>query len=241
MAVQDDRREAEMCRIAGLKPGENRSGVDAFCDFSEDGIRYSVPIELKSTTNYSVSTARDVGRDHITKWRSRVWIFGFYDPSGIEIRNLLVLGPREMEGWIGLVERYIGPDFAIGDRIFHRLTLEDLHIICGEKDVYSLEDAKSLHKRQWSKDRYFDEMDRENGYSPEKMLRILKLRSRYLINRGATLNNPHIPKKFFFEFRNRMMKLKNESEKPSSSIIAQIRSITIADEKLSRIARNFHS
>ena len=230
-----------MCRIAGLRPGENRSGVDAFCDFSEGGIHYSVPVELKSTTNYSVSTARDVGRDHITKWRNRVWVFGFYDPTGIEIRNLLVLGPREMEGWIGLVERYIGPDFAIGDRIFHRLTLEDLHIICGERDVYSLEDAKSLHKRQWSKDRYFGEMDTEDGYSPEKMLQILKLGSRYLINRGATLNNPHIPKKFFSEFQDRMVNVQNEVEEPSSSIIAQIRSIAISDHKLSRMAKNLHS
>lgn len=230
-----------MCRIAGLKPGGNRSGVDAFCKFSESGIHYSVPVELKSTTKHSVSTARDVGWDHITKWRRRVWVFGFYDPDGTKIRNLLVLGPREMEDWIGSIERSISPDFAIGDHIFHRLTLEDLHIICGKKDVYSLEDAKSLHKRQWSRDRYFDEMDTEDGYSPEKMLQILKLRSRYLINRGATLNNRHIPKTFFSKFQDRMVNMQNEVEKSSSSIIAQIRSIAISDPELFRITNNLHS
>ena len=226
-----------MCRIAGLRSGGSRSGVDAFCDFSEDGIHYSVPVELKSTTNYSVSTARDVGREHIAKWRSRIWIFGFYDPSGTEIGSLLILGPREMEGWIGRIERYIGPDFAIGDRISHRLTLEDLHIICGEKAVYTVDDARSLHKRQWSRDRYSDEMDREDGYSPGKMLRILKLRSQYLVNRGATLNNPHIPKKFFYGFQDRMMDVQSGFDMPSSSITAQIRSMTISDSKLSRIAK----
>lgn len=70
MAVQDDRREREMCQIIGLRKGKGRSDVDAFFDFELRGKVYSAPIELKSTTSHSVSTARDVGPSHISKWRA---------------------------------------------------------------------------------------------------------------------------------------------------------------------------
>jgi hypothetical protein len=42
--------------------------------------------------------------------------------------------------------------------------------------------------------------DVEPGYSPEAMLRIVRDRCRYLIDRGSTLNNPHIEPQFFAEF-----------------------------------------
>ena len=67
MTVQDDRREVEVRDRIGLRGGETRSGVDAYFDFSDEGRRYAVPVELKSTTNRTVSTARDVGRAHIPK------------------------------------------------------------------------------------------------------------------------------------------------------------------------------
>ena len=200
MAVQDDQREREMCQLLGLREGKGRSEVDAFFDFDVLGKAYSAPIELKSTTNDSVSTARDVGPSHIKKWRSRIWVFGFYDSSGTNLQKILTLGPTEMEEWIGKIESYIAPDFAIGERIAQKLSLEDLHIICGEKPRYSLQDAIALHKRQWSKDKYLSEMDAEDGYTPKKMLEILRLRAVYLNQRGSTLNNPHIPASFFAQF-----------------------------------------
>ena len=56
-AVQDDRRENEMSSLLGLRKGVGRSEVDAYCDFEESHCVYSVPVELKSTTTGSVSTA----------------------------------------------------------------------------------------------------------------------------------------------------------------------------------------
>ena len=44
-------------------------------------------------------------------------------------------------------------------------------------------------------------MDNATGYTPLKMLEILKLRAIYLNQRGSTLNNPHIPSSFFQRFR----------------------------------------
>ncbi|MGH3609863.1 MAG: hypothetical protein ACRDRD_17525, partial [Pseudonocardiaceae bacterium] len=38
-------------------------------------------------------------------------------------------------------------------------------------------------------------MDRKNGYSPERMLTLLRERCRYLLDRGSTRNNPHIPQR----------------------------------------------
>ena len=35
------------------------------------------------------------------------------------------------------------------------------------------------------------------GYSPDRMLEILKDRAKYVIERGSTLNNPHIPASYF--------------------------------------------
>jgi hypothetical protein len=233
MAVQDDQREKEMCQLIGLRKGEGRSDVDAFFDFEADGKAYSSPIELKSTTNVSVSTARDVSPAHIAKWRTRIWVFGFYDASGTELQKLLTLGPDDMEDWIGKIESYMAPDIAIGERIADKLNLEDLYIICGEKRKYSLNDAKALHKRQWRRERYFLEMDDADGYTPSKMLEILKLRAIYLNQRGSTLNNPHIPRSFFSKFSDQMIDVtKVNAGEASATTQKNIRDIALANKAL---------
>lgn len=89
MAVQDDKRETEMRELVGLRPGEGRSGTDAYFDFVVGGRRQAAPIELKSTTVGAVSTARDVGPERIEKWRSRVWLIGFYDSGGAALSACL--------------------------------------------------------------------------------------------------------------------------------------------------------
>lgn len=240
MAVQDDRRETEIRKVLRLRPGRSRSGVDAYLEFVRGGIRYAAPLELKSTTTGSVSTARDVGPPHIKKWRDRVWLFGFYDSDGVVMEKLLMLGPEDMESWISRLERYIAPDFAIGERVAHRLTLEDLYIICGEKNVYQLDDARLLYKRQWRRDRYASEMDLSNGYSPNRMLEILRLRARYLNARGATLNNPHIPKRFFSEFEGRMIDSRRGVDRQlASSVRAAIRLTTVENPRLREVSREY--
>ena len=232
MAVQDDIREKEMCQLLGLREGEGRSEVDAFFDFEANEKVYSAPIELKSTTTGSVSTARDVGPSHIAKWRSRIWFFGFYNSSGASLQKLLVLGPNEMESWIEKIEQYIKPDFAIGDRVAEKLNFEDLYTICEKKSKYSLEDAKSLHKRQWNQKKYRSEMDDTDGYTPAKMLEILKLRAIYLNQRGSTLNNPHIPKSFFANFRDRMIDVVHLNTDAYATIHQTLRDITLSNKTL---------
>ena len=72
-----------------------------------------------------------------------------------------------------------------------------MYEILGHKELYSYEDAKSIQKKQYKKEKYLQLQDLESGYSPARMLEIIKDRAYYLIKRGSTLNNPHIPFSYF--------------------------------------------
>jgi hypothetical protein len=139
-------------------------------------------------------------------------VIGFYTRTGKRLENLLILSPRQMEGWIAKIEEYILPDFLIGKKSCQYLNLDNLNEICGKKTKYSLSDAEQLHKRQWDRAKYKKEQDLEDGYSPEKMLKILKERCLYLNERGSTLNNPHIPKGFLEKYKNITLNLSNMSK-----------------------------
>jgi hypothetical protein len=110
-----------------------------------------------------------------------------------------------MEPWIARIEQYIKPDIELGVLAASKLTHADRAIICGDKPVYSLEDAKNLYKKQWKMEEYREAMDLAEGYSPERMLEILRQRVRYVMDRGATLNNPHIPKSFLIRFNDQLI------------------------------------
>lgn len=208
MPVQDDERERELVRLFNLvwDPLHERSGTDAYLDLAVDGSRYRIEVEVKSTTGDTVSTARDVGLEHIAKWRSKFFVIGYYtkDARRPELRYALCLSPADMEPWIASIEDKIRADFELAARAERHLTMEDLHAICGEKKAYSVADAKRLHKNQWSRVQYLEACDTEIGrskaISPLRMLQILRLRLKYIAERGATLNNPHITKTHLSRF-----------------------------------------
>ncbi len=189
---QDDDREDAMRKLFDLYKDENegRDGVDAHLDFEGK----TIPFELKTTSKGSVTTVRDFGPDHIEKWRDKHWLIGFF----IKGREFYHYGsPTMMEEWIKSKEAYIEPDFMLADLASKKLNLSDLHQVMEEKAVYSYEDAKNLQKMQYKKERYIELQDLESGYSPDRMLEILKDRAKYLAGRGSTLNNPHIPFSYF--------------------------------------------
>lgn len=207
MPVQDDQRELELCRTFNLQwtPGHERGGTDATFKMKLNGRTLVVPVEVKSTTGTSVSTARDVGLDHIRKWRSHFWIIGYYSRTGRpELKKTLCLTPTDFEPWVASIEEKILPDFQLAACAAERIQLKDLYDICGDKPRYSLSDARNLHKKQWSTKQYKDAADIQLGkemfFSQERMLELLKLRSKYIAERGATLNNPHVPKTFLNTF-----------------------------------------
>jgi hypothetical protein len=192
MGVQDDRREIEQLELFELQPptAKSRSGTDAVLEIGGQLVEF----ELKSTTKDSVTTVRDFGLDHIAKWSAKHWLFGFYTPKGNALRFTRYASPQMMNPWIEEKRRYIATDFALAEAASNGLTLATLYQILGEKKIYSLDEAKSLHKKQLSAKQYAALIGPQGGVSPESMLDLLKLRCRYVIERGSTLNNPHIPK-----------------------------------------------
>jgi hypothetical protein len=206
MSVQDDQRERELCRLFNLEwdPAHERSGTDAYFDVDTGRGRCRVDVEVKSTTGRSVSTARDVGLDHVRKWRSMFWVIGYYAPGGAKLQTCLCLSPAQLAPWIQAVDDKIRPDYILAERASRNLTIEDLATVCGEKSAYSVADARLLHKRQWTAEQYRAAPDvRVNGVemiSPARMLEILKLRAKYIAERGATLNNPHIERGFLSQY-----------------------------------------
>jgi hypothetical protein len=209
MTVQDDERERELCRMFNLEwdPVHQRAGRDAELIVEVDGRRCHFDVEVKSTTNATVSTARDVSMEHIERWRRMLFVIGFYsrDAKRPEFQRCLCLTPMDMEPWIASIEAKILIDFKLASLAAERLLLEDLFSVCGEQEHYSLEDAKRLHKSQWTSLQYEQALDivDSDGHpriSQIKMLEILRLRSKYISERGATLNNPHITKSHLDSF-----------------------------------------
>lgn len=189
---QDDDREVAMRELFKLfkDESEGRAGIDAFLNLKGKNI----PFELKTTSNGSVTTVRDFGPDHIKKWKDKHWLIGFFI-NGREYYKYA--SPSMMANWINSKEKYIEADFKLAKSVPLKLELTDMYNIIGEKEVYSYQDAKALQKLQYKKEKYLALQDRKDGYSPQKMLEIFKDRTKYLIERGSTLNNPHIPFKYF--------------------------------------------
>ena len=102
-----------------------------------------------------------------------------------------------MADWINSKEKYIAPDFKLAELVPAKIKLEDMYKIIGKKAIYTYDDAKSIQKMQYKKEQYLQLQDLGQGYSPIRMLEIIKDRAQYLIKRGSTLNNPHIPFSYF--------------------------------------------
>ena len=189
---QDDDREEAMIALFNLYKDETegRSGVDAFLKL--DG--KIIPFELKTTSQGSVTTVRDFGPDHILKWENKHWLIGFF----IKGREYYKYGsPSMMAKWIKSKEEYISSDFKLAKLVPAKINLDDMYQIIGKKDVYIYEDAKAIQKMQYKKEQYSELQDLKHGYSSKRMLEIVKDRAQYLIERGSTLNNPHIPFSYF--------------------------------------------
>ena len=105
-----------------------------------------------------------------------------------------------MEKWIKSKEEYIASDFKLANLVPAKINLEDMYHIIGKKDMYTYDDAKAIQKRQYTKEQYLQLQDLREGYSPTRMLEIVKEWATYLIERGSTLNNPHIPFTYFDEW-----------------------------------------
>lgn len=192
MTVQDDRRELEQLELFELStpPERSRSDTDGILEIEGQTLNF----ELKSTTKDSVTTVRDFGMNHIQKWENKHWIFGFYTAQGNALKYTRYASPEMMSPWIEEKRKYIEVDFRLAQLAAENLVLENLFELVGEKASYTLIDAQALHKKQLKKSEYEKLFDLKQEYTQERMLEILKMRCVYVVERGSTLNNPHIPK-----------------------------------------------
>lgn len=110
--VQDNQREIEIANLFGLTRGQSRIDVDAFDELGN-------PFELKTSAKKSVSTARDLGPDHINKWRSRYWIIGIGRnlAEGYRYDAFYFLAPEHMETWYRKIEDGFERDKQITDEV----------------------------------------------------------------------------------------------------------------------------
>lgn len=110
--VQDDSREIVLARICGLVRAKSRNGIDAR---TVSGF----PVELKSTTTESVTTARDAGIKHIRKWRRQYWIIGkgemTEDREDWLPQELFFAHPDDLEKFFRTVEYKIKRTMSIFD------------------------------------------------------------------------------------------------------------------------------
>ena len=192
---QDDKRENYMRTLFNLTKDESegRCGIDAFLNVKGK----KVPFELKSTSKNSVTTVRDFSHSHIEKWQDKHWLIGFFN-NGAE--HYKYASPKMMKPWIVEKQKIIETDMMLGELLANTVTVDVLHSILTPKASYSIDDAKTLLKRQYNEKQYKEAQDIEDGYSSDSMVNFVQDRLKYLIHRGSSLNNPHIPASYFDSF-----------------------------------------
>jgi hypothetical protein len=210
MPAQDDARENEMRSVFNLtRPEEfGRADIDAILDLEgatvPDAFKgRAIPFELKSSTTGvpDISTVRDLGMHHIEKWRSLHWLFGVYarnKQGDQKLQYCLYGGPSKMEAWLDEVAAYAEADYKLAECVPDLMTDSTLTIVLGDAEEFTYDDVRRLLKNQGLADEYRQAADRpEMRYSRKAMLGLMRLRCAYLINRGSTRNNPHIPPRYF--------------------------------------------
>ncbi|MFE5970665.1 hypothetical protein ACFQ64_00645 [Streptomyces sp. NPDC056460] len=195
MSVQDDKRENQMIDRFNLEVPEDRKRSDIDAYLTVEG--QTISFELKSATRKGVSTVRDLGPGHFTKWKNIHWLFGVYDARGERLLHSHYASPEAMAPWISGKERYVRPDVSLALHAARGVGRDAVVDLLGEKDYYTRDEAEWVMKKQWSTAQYLEAADLTEGkdvrYSLDRMVEIMRERCLYVMARGATLNNPHVP------------------------------------------------
>lgn len=158
MSVQDDAREKNMVRMFNLKQHNDRKRHDPDAYLISNG--NELKFELKSTTTGSLSTVRDFGKDHIEKWKEMHWIVGFYNKNKTDDPEYCVyVPPSGMKRWVDRMWEYVKKDYETAEIAAEKITKDDLYRLLGEKNSYTLDDAKSVQKNQLTAKQYRDRAD----------------------------------------------------------------------------------
>ncbi len=148
-AYQAHEREDDMALRFGMQgTREGRGGLDAVLRLPHAD---DVSFELKSTDGTSFSTARDVGREHLRKWRQHHWLFGVYR-RGLTPRDgaheFLYAPPWLLEPWIAKQEEYVNLDWDLVRRVPSMIDAKTMAELVGARDSYTAEEVGKLLKKQ---------------------------------------------------------------------------------------------
>jgi len=202
--AQDDARETQMRQLFNLSKEGGRHDIDATLTLNGRSVPQHlrgtvVQFELKSSTKGrpDISTVRDFGLHYIEKWSKLHWLFGVYSDDRT-LEYCLYGSPKRMSPWFERMASYIAPDVALGEVTPSLITDDTLTSVMGSAEVFSRDDAKRLMKNSYTTAQYAQAADVEGGrYSRQAMVAMLRRRAEYVIRRGSTLNNPHMPASYF--------------------------------------------
>lgn len=191
--IQDNKREHQLIDLFKLKKiNHKRIGIDARLKVLSEKIDF----ELKSTTTGSVSTARGLHLEHLERWKDLHWIIGKYNKKA-ELECCYYGSPDDMIEWITFWENDIKRGINISDMLIDRIDLNMMYEIFDKKKKYNYKEIKFVFKNLYTVQEYKDMQNSEGTYDPEIVLEMFKKHNQVYLYRGAALNNPKIPFKYY--------------------------------------------
>lgn len=214
---QDDAREQMMRGACNIKKDADggRYGEDGYLEVEHLGTLQRLLFELKSAPeNDDFGTGRDTGLAQLRRWSGMHFVFAWIPPREMMIKRLWYASPSMLRGWNDREQAYIKLDLALVDQVPPLATEHLLHVLLGEKSDYTFDELNLLVKDQWNRDVrrgrpaslyeeradvHRDRQRKLNRYSHAVALIALEDRVRYLLDRGATVNNRKIGKRYVLE------------------------------------------
>lgn len=176
--VFENSREQVMIDICKMRPGKDRYDADAYIQ--------SIPFELKSTWTQYFCTARDFGLSHLKKYKRAHWLFGVFEPNTTQLSCMYYATPEQMRPWLNHVEHNIRPLLLLAKYTTAAITPSVVYKIFGKKNTYTEAELRAyLVPRQT--------VITATTYSLPETILILRECVKQKLQRGATINNPHIP------------------------------------------------
>lgn len=207
---QDDARERAMVGALNLRtrPDRQRQGEDGYMDVKIKGHSRRLLFECKSAPETEAfSTGRDTGLRKLNEWSSYHFIFGwFIARDNIPIR-MWYGSPRMMHDWIEEEKEYLRSDLILSDVVPAKVDDAVVTALFGEGAQFTYDQMYKVMKAQWEgrgHPNYYKEYadirksrrTAENLYSREVALKATQERVDYLLRRGSTVNNRHIPRRY---------------------------------------------
>ena len=198
-----------------IQKDSGRYGEDGFLDLMVADQSHHLLFELKSAPeNDDFGTGRDTGLAQLLRWSQMHFVFAWIPPREMMIKRMWYAAPDMLRGWNEREQAYIKLDLALVEHIPPLATAALLHKLLGDKTEYTFDDLSVLVKDQWNKDTkrgratslyeeradvHRDRQRRLNRYSQDVAMQALEDRVRYLLDRGSTVNNRKISKKYVLE------------------------------------------